>query len=275
MSRIPPILPDDAGVQSSISPAGTGSDPALIATRLAQVRGRIAAVEAAAGRTPGSVRLLLATKTLDAATVTAALAADKAAIAANAAITPVAIGENRVQELVAKAPVVAELASDIHLIGPLQSNKVNAALRWADCIQTVTDLELAHRLDRRCVIIDRTVDVLIQVNVSDESSKHGTPPDHAASLARAVAALPRLRLRGLMTVGANTPDTAVVRAGYATLRELRDQIRDSAPGTDTVVELSMGMSRDIEVAVAEGATIVRVGSAVFGARPVPVSPPVW
>jgi len=116
--------------------------------------------------------------------------------------------------------------------------------------------------------------VLVQVNVSGEPTKHGAAPGDALDLVRAVAGHDRLRLRGFMTVGANSPDDREVRAGYAALRDLRDTVRDSGePGTADAVELSMGMSRDLEAAVAEGATVVRVGTAVFGARPAPAGDP--
>ncbi|GIG25317.1 YggS family pyridoxal phosphate-dependent enzyme [Cellulomonas denverensis] len=227
--------------------------------RLARVRARIAAAESAAGRSPGSVRLLLATKTQDAAAIRAALLADAAASATTAgAAHRILIGENRVQELVAKAPELIDLAPELHLIGPLQSNKVNAALRWASCVQSVDSTALAERLDRRCAAEGRTLDVMVQVNVSGEPTKSGVSPADAEALADRVRALDRLRLRGLMTIGANSPDQDLVRAGFARLRDLGARI-----GT---TELSMGMSRDLEAAVQEGATIVRVGTAVFGAR---------
>jgi pyridoxal phosphate enzyme (YggS family) len=243
-----------------------------LAERLARVRARIAAAESAAGRPPGSVRLLLATKTLDAATVRSALLADIAATAATAGPARRAlVGENRVQELVAKAPELADLAPELHVIGPLQSNKVNAALRWATCVQSVDSPALAERLARRCADTGRTaLDVLVQVNVTAEPTKHGVAPADALDVVRAVAGLEHLRLRGFMTVGANTTDEREVRAGYAALRDLRDKVAHSGEhGTADAVELSMGMSRDLEAAVAEGATIVRVGTAVFGARPAP------
>jgi pyridoxal phosphate enzyme (YggS family) len=242
-----------------------------VAERLARVRARIAAAEAAAGRDPGSVRLLLATKSTDAATVRAALLADLAGTATTAgAARRVLVGENRVQELVAKAPGLIDLAPELHVIGPLQSNKVNAALRWATCVQSVDSPGLADRLARRCADVDRTLDVLVQVNVSGEPTKHGVAPQDALDVVRAVAGHDRLRLRGFMTIGANTTDERAVRAGYALLRDLRDKVAGSAePGTADAVELSMGMSRDLEAAVAEGATVVRVGTAVFGARPAP------
>jgi pyridoxal phosphate enzyme (YggS family) len=240
-------------------------DRDVLVARLAAVRARIGTAAAAAGRAPGEVRLLLATKTMPAAVVRAALSADAAMCAADDRLVPVLVGENRVQELVAKGPDLADLAPATHLIGPLQSNKVNAALRWATCVESVESLDLARRLSDRAG--DRRVDVCVQVNVSGEETKHGVLPSAAVELAVDVAALDGVRLVGFMTVGANSTDVATVRAGYALLRQVRDDVRASgAPGTTEARELSMGMSRDLEAAVAEGATIVRVGTAVFGSR---------
>jgi len=229
-----------------------------VADRLTAVRRRISRAADAAGRDPRGVRLLLASKTMAADVIAAALAADEDR---DADELPVLLGENRVQELVAKAPVLAELAPTWHVIGPLQSNKVNAALRWATCIESVASIELARRIADRATA--GPCDVMVQVNVSGEPTKHGVPPEAAVALATDVAALDGLRLTGFMTVGANSPDEAVVRGGYRALRDLRD---DTARHVPTAVELSMGMSRDLEAAVAEGATLVRVGSAVFGPR---------
>ncbi|MDM7856567.1 YggS family pyridoxal phosphate-dependent enzyme [Cellulomonas alba] len=235
-----------------------------IADRLASVRRRVSAAARAAGREPADVRILLATKTQPAERVLAALAADAAACAAEPALQRVLVGENRVQELVEKGPHVGPAAPAMHLIGPLQSNKVNAALRWATCVETVESLEPAQRLSSRA---PRELDVLVQVNVSGEQTKHGVDPADAVDLAMRVASLPSLRLRGFMTIGARSPDDELVRAGYARLRALRDEVLASgAPGTDDALELSMGMSGDLEAAISEGATIVRVGTAVFGAR---------
>jgi len=230
--------------------------------RLAAARERVARAAVDAGRDPGDVRILLASKTQPASAVRAALEA-----AAELDI-PVLLGENRVQELVAKAPELADLAPTWHLIGPLQSNKVNHTLAWAHGIESVASLELAERIARRAGATDRTVDVFVQVNVSGEETKFGAAPTDAAALAARVAALDAIRLRGFMTIGANTREAAVVREGFATLRALRDGVVASgAPGTESATELSMGMSGDLELAVAEGATIVRLGTAVFGARP--------
>jgi len=237
-----------------------------LAARIAAVRSRIDDAAAAAGRDPREVRLLLATKTQDAATVLEAVAA-----AASASGVPVLVGENRVQELVAKAPALADAVADgrvaIHMIGHLQRNKVNQVLATAACVQSVDSLELAQALATRSERAGRVLDVLVQVNVSGEKSKSGVAPGDAA-LATAVATLPGLRLTGFMTIGARSPDPAVVAAGFARLRQVRDDVVASgAPGTEHARDLSMGMTGDLDLAVHEGATIVRVGTGVFGARP--------
>lgn len=248
------------GTSPGTSPSTADPDDDL-AARLRAVHRRIAAAESAAARPVGSVRLLLATKTVPAPPIRAALAA------ASSLGRPVLLGENRVQELVAKGPELADLHPDVHVIGHLQSNKVNAALRWASCVETVDTPDLADRLGERAARAGQLLDVLVQVNVSGEATKYGVEPADAVPLAVRVAAVEGLRLRGLMTVGARSPDDAVVRAGYALLRRLRDDVVASgAPGTSDATALSMGMSGDLEAAVAEGATLVRVGSAVFGAR---------
>ena len=225
-----------------------------VAERIAAVRVRIAA--AAGDRSPSDVRLLLATKTLPDDVV-------RAAVLAGADL----IGENRVQELVAHAAAVADLRPEIHLIGHLQSNKVTAVVHperaFVSCVESVDSSALAQRLSRRCADLDRDLDVMVQVNVSGEVTKSGVAPEVAADLAAEVAALPRLHLTGFMTIGLNSPDAAAVRTGYARLRTIRDAVAGELPQAR---ELSMGMSGDLELAVAEGATIVRVGTAVFGAR---------
>ena len=228
-----------------------------VVARLAEVRARIAAAEQAAGRAAGSVRLLLATKTVPTSRV-------RAAIAAGVDL----IGENRVQELVAKGPELDGVDVEIHLIGHLQGNKVNPVLRWATCVQSVDSLEIATRLAERSADAGRVLDVMVQVNVSGEDTKYGALPDAAGDLAREVAALDGLRLTGFMTIGSNSADSGLVRAGYARLREVRDDVVGAATARSAhATELSMGMSGDLELAIAEGATIVRIGTAVFGSRP--------
>ena len=242
------------------------SMPDTVAYALARVQERIDSACRAAGRDPAGVRLLLATKTQPADVVREALC--------SAAPGTVLIGENRVQELVEKAPALADLQVAAHLIGPLQSNKINHALRalalhGRACVETVDSLDLAKKLSARVTggPLD-PLDIMIQVNVSGEQSKAGIDPDRAVDLAQAVAELSGLTVGGFMTIAAPTLDESVARAQFALLRGVRDEVVGSGvPGTAGARELSMGMSRDLEWAVAEGATIVRVGSAVFGARP--------
>jgi PLP dependent protein len=227
-----------------------------VGARLAQVRRRVADAATTAGRDPADVQVLLASKTMPVHAVAAALVADDER---DPRLARVLLGENRVQELTAKAPELASLSPTWHVIGPLQSNKVNAALRWASCVQSVASLDLARRLAERSTALD----VMVQVNVSGEETKHGVAPAAAVDLALDVAQIDGLRLAGLMTIGANSIDTGLVRAGFALLRTLRDEVAATVP---TATGLSMGMSRDLEIAVDEGATIVRIGSAVFGNR---------
>ena len=250
-----------------------------IAENLAVVRRRIADAAHVVGRDPAEVRLLLAVKTQP-------VDAIRAALDAGADL----LGHNRAQELVATGPGLAAPGTpghEMHFIGHLQSNKVNQVLRWAGCVQTVDTLRLAQRLDaavaRRGSGTDGAgrngqaaeddggaapLDVMVQVNTSGEPTKAGVDPAGAAELASAVGALPHLRLRGFMTIGANSPDVDVVRASYEALAQARrDVLAGGAPGTGDAIELSMGMSGDLEIAVAAGATMVRVGTAVFGARP--------
>lgn len=189
-----------------------------LSARLLRVRERITAAAEAAGRSPDDVVLLLATKTQPADAVRAAVLADRAAGSA-----PCCSARTASRSLVAKAPALTDLDVPYHLIGPLQTNKVNAALRVADSVDSVESVDLARRLSERCADRDRALDVMVQVNVSGEPSKHGVEPAAALDVALAVAALPGLRLTGLQTVGANSPDEAEVRAGYALLARLRDE----------------------------------------------------
>ena len=245
-----------------------------IPARLAAVHERAAAAAEAAGRDPHDVRVLLATKTQESPAVLAGVEAALAAADRAGDGRPVLVGENRVQELVAKAPALADLVAagrlGVHMIGHLQRNKANQVLATATCVESVDSLALATALAARAERDGRTLDVMVQVNVSGEESKSGVPPEDAAVFATRVAGLAGLRLTGFMTIGARSDDDAVVRAGFARLRGVRDEVLASgSPGTADARELSMGMTGDLELAVAEGATIVRVGTAVFGARPTP------
>ena len=244
------------------------SDPdEALSRRLADIRERVGAAATAAGRSPDDVRILLATKTQSAALIAAAIRAG----------FPL-IGENRVQEVTGKADELAALLPGVpfrrHFIGRLQSNKINKLLPLVDCVESVDDADLAARLAERAAAAGRRLDVLAQVNVSGEDSKAGVAPERIQDLVGAIAAYDALQLRGLMTIGLNSPDSAAVRAGFELLAELRDQIAGPAGGESGAVlpVLSMGMSNDFELAIAAGATEVRIGSAAFGARP-PVRTP--
>lgn len=229
------------------------TDESGLTTRLHLLADRIAAAATASGRRPDQVRMLLATKIQPAAVIAVALRAGF-----------VLIGENRVSEVTDKAEALQDIPHNTQLIGHLQRNKVNAVLPFIDGLQSLDTVALARRIADR--LDGRELEVMVQVNVSGEDSKNGVDPADAPALIDAVGELPGLRLTGLMTIGLNSSDLSAVRRGYAVLRELRDR---HLPGG----ELSMGMSGDFEAAIAEGATVVRIGSAVFGARPTAGPPP--
>jgi pyridoxal phosphate enzyme (YggS family) len=204
-----------------------------------------------AGR-PHPVRLLAVSKTRPAAAVRAMAAAGQRAF-----------GENYVQEGVAKARELQDLALEWHLIGHLQTNKCRDAAAHFDWVQSVDRVRLVDALDRARPDSLPPLNVLVQVNVDGEAGKGGCAPDEVPALAERIAASPRLRLRGLMAIPEPHPDPAVRRAAFRRLRELFDATAAAHPGVDT---LSMGMSDDFGLAIAEGSTLVRVGTALFGAR---------
>ena len=175
-----------------------------------------------------------------------------------------AFGENYVQEAQAKIGELAGMDLEWHLIGHLQSNKAELAAQLFDWVQTVDRHKLIGALSRYRPADRAPLNVLVQVNIDDEASKHGCRPDEVAGLAEAIAAEPRLRLRGLMAIPAPHPDTARRIDAFRRMQALQDQLAAKHPGVDT---LSMGMSEDYALAVAHGATMVRIGTALFGARP--------
>ena len=223
-----------------------------IAARLDAVRARIAAAARHAGRDPADVKLLAVSKTWPAEAVREAAAAGQRAF-----------GENYVQEGVDKVEALRALGLEWHFIGPLQSNKTRPVANAFDWVHGIDRLKIAERLSAQRDVHLPPLNVCIQVNVSGEDSKSGVAPDEAGALAHAVAALPRLRLRGLMCIPEPSADEAVLRARFAVLRGLYDGLRAAGLALDT---LSMGMSHDLEPAIAEGANIVRVGTAIFGER---------
>ncbi|CAJ6140878.1 pyridoxal phosphate enzyme, YggS family [Burkholderia pseudomallei] len=225
-----------------------------LAARLASVHRRIDEAARAAGRAPGSVTLLAVSKTFPADAVRAAYAAGQRAF-----------GENYVQESIDKISTLADLRAELewHFIGPLQSNKTRPVAERFDWVHTIDRLKIAQRLSEQRPAHLPPLNVCVQVNISGEASKSGVAPADAAGLARAVAALPALRLRGLMAIPETETDPEAKRAPHRALHALFEQLRASGLALDT---LSMGMSDDLEAAVAEGATIVRIGTAIFGAR---------
>nr|WP_275672446.1 YggS family pyridoxal phosphate-dependent enzyme [Thermomonas alba] len=186
------------------------------------------------------------------------------AVAALAAQGQRAFGENYVQEALPKITALRELGLEWHLIGHLQSNKAREAAQAFDWVQSVDRPKLVEALARHRPPEAGPLNVLIQVNIDDEASKSGCRPEEVPALAEAIAAQPRLRLRGLMAIPAPAPDMARRRAAFRAMSELFDALAHAHPGIDT---LSMGMSEDYLDAIAEGATMVRIGSALFGPRP--------
>jgi hypothetical protein len=186
------------------------------------------------------------------------------AVAALAACGQQAFGENYVQEAIAKAAKLAPLGLEWHLIGPLQSNKCREAAETFDWLQSLDRSRLIEPLNRFRPPGRAPLNILVQVNVDAEASKSGCAPEDMLPLARAVAAASNLRLRGVMGIGAPFPDFERRRASFRRLRELLEVMLGEFPGIDT---LSMGMSEDFELAIAEGATMVRIGSNLFGPRP--------
>lgn len=223
-----------------------------ISANLQAVAARIAAAARAAGRDPASIRLLAVSKTRPAEDVRAA-----------ALTGQTAFGENYVQEGVDKIDALRDFALEWHFIGPLQSNKTRAVAQSFDWVHGIERLKIAERLSAQRDVHLPPLQVCIQVNVSGEQSKSGVAPGDALALARAVAGLPRLQLRGLMCIPEPTADEALLRSRFAALRQLKDELAEEGLVLDT---LSMGMSDDLELAIAEGATMVRVGTAIFGER---------
>jgi len=227
---------------------------ATIASNIQQVHRRIEAACAAAQRPVQSVTLLSVSKTFSAEAVRDAYAAGERRF-----------GENYAQEGIDKIAALADLRGQLewHLIGPLQSNKTRAVAEQFDWVQSVDRLKTAQRLSDQRPPELAPLQLCLQVNISGEASKSGLAPEDVAVLAHAVAALPRVRLRGLMAVPEPTADLAAQRARHAALHRLWTSLRAQGLTLDT---LSIGMSTDLEAAVLEGSTMVRIGSAIFGTR---------
>ncbi|MFJ2620118.1 YggS family pyridoxal phosphate-dependent enzyme [Glutamicibacter sp. NPDC087344] len=240
------------------SAAAHAKTQADFAANLASVRERIARAELEAGRTPGSVRLLPVTKTVP---------SDRLRLAIAAGVEW--LGENKVQEALQKSEELADLPHlKYSVIGHLQTNKAKYVARFAHEFQALDNLRQAQALQRRLEAEERTLDVFVQVNTSGEESKFGLDPDDTVAFVKQLPAFDRLQVKGLMTLAIFSTDQIAVRRCFQKLSALRDSVREINPD---IKELSMGMSGDFELAIAEGATVVRVGQGIFGARALPDS----
>lgn len=223
-----------------------------ISARIAAVRQRIAAAARAVGRDPDAIGLLAVSKTHPPASIRLAAAQGIRCI-----------GENYLQEALKKQAALTDLALEWHFIGPIQSNKTGSLARHFDWVHSVDRVKVARRLDAQRPGDLPPLNICLQVNISAEEGKAGATPGELAALAEVCAGLPRLRLRGVMAIPAVTSDPRAQRAAFADVRAAFEALQRNHPGLDT---LSMGMSADLEAAVAEGATLVRVGTDIFGAR---------
>jgi pyridoxal phosphate enzyme (YggS family) len=227
----------------------------MIISNLKEVHDRIEAACKLAGRNPLDVQLLLATKTVP---------ADKIRIAIEAAEN--LIGENKMQELRDKDPGLKELNVERHFIGHLQTNKIKDVLKYVSCIQSLDRLNLAQELDKQLQKERRNLDVFIQVNTSFEESKFGLKPDEVISFIREMNHYGTLKIKGLMTIGLLDVEKEKMQPSLRLLREIRDEIYKAKIEGISELKLSMGMSQDLEMAIAEGSNMVRIGTSIFGNR---------
>lgn len=232
-----------------------------IAQNIAEIKGRMAEACKKAGRNPEEVKLLLATKTVPADRIKLALATGETLI-----------GENKVQELRDKYEELKEVPHTKHFIGHLQTNKIKDILKAeVACIESLDRWDAAEKLQQRLEYEDKTIEVLIQVNTSYEDSKFGLDPSEAVDFVKKVVTLDRLKIKGLMTIGLFSAEIEEVRKCFQMLKKIQQEIiAENIPNVE-MKELSMGMSGDLETAIEEGSTIIRVGTAIFGKREYPDS----
>ena len=236
-----------------MSDAATLAD--TVAANLQAVRSRIERAALGAGRSPRDILLVAVSKTFGPERIRAAAAAGQ-----------LDFGENKVQEALAKIPALADLPLRWHLIGHLQSNKARKAVGPFALVHSVDSLDLLRRLDRIAAETGRRIEVLVQLDLAGEATKFGLPPEELDGVLDAARDLEHARVRGLMLLPPWFDDPERARPFFRRLRELRDRQLDRGVPPDLLRDLSMGMSHDFEVAIAEGATIVRVGTAIFGRR---------
>ena len=214
-----------------------------------------------AGRNPKEVKLLMATKTVSADRIKIALQTGQTLIA-----------ENKVQEVKEKYEDIKNIPHTSHFIGHLQTNKIKDILKYGvQCVQSVDRLDLAEKLHQKLLAEGREIDILIQVNTSNEESKFGVSPENTLDLVKEISTLSTLKIKGLMTIGLFSSDEERVRTCFQLLKRLQQKITNLNLPNVEMKELSMGMSGDLEIAIQEGATIVRVGTAIFGERIYPDS----
>ena len=232
-----------------------------IAQNIAEIKGRMAEACKKAGRNPEEVKLLLATKTVPADRIKLALATGETLI-----------GENKVQELRDKYEELKEVPHTKHFIGHLQTNKIKDILKAeVACIESLDRWDAAEKLQQRLEYEDKTIEILIQVNTSYEDSKFGLDPSEAVDFVKKVSTLDRLKIKGLMTIGLFSAEIEEVRKCFQLLKKIQQEIiAENIPNVE-MKELSMGMSGDLETAIEEGSTIIRVGTAIFGKREYPDS----
>lgn len=225
----------------------------IIAEKVSEVRQEISRCEQLAVREPGTVTLLAVSKTRKSDELREAYAAGQRLF-----------GENYLQEAQQKMTELADLPIEWHFIGPIQSNKTRPIAEAFDWVHSVDRLKIAQRLSEQRPSDKGDLNICLQVNISDEANKAGCSETETAALAEQIAALPHLRLRGLMAIPEATDDPTAQRQAFARMRALFEQVRERVPTLDT---LSMGMSGDLEAAIVEGSTMVRIGTALFGPRP--------
>lgn len=226
-----------------------------ILTNIARIRERIRRACMQCGRQPDEVQLLLATKTVPASAIRTAIEAGERLI-----------GENKVQELRDKDAGLQGLDLERHFIGHLQNNKIKDVLKYASCIQSLDRISIAEQLDKRLQAEGRSIDVYVQVNTSAEASKFGITPEQSIAFVKELARFDTLRLKGLMTIGLLDADPEWRRPSLRQLRLVRNKIMRAGIHHTGPLGLSMGMSGDMEMAIEEGATMVRIGTAIFGNR---------
>lgn len=212
------------------------------------------------GRSGNEVRLLMATKTVPASIIIEAFKAGETLI-----------GENKVQELLSKADELSSFPHESHFIGHLQSNKIKDVIKYAHCIESIDRLDLAEKLEKKLTAENKIMDVFIQVNTSKEESKFGCTEEEAIPLVENVLKMPHLKIKGLMTIGLFSDDINLTRPCFKVLYNIRKKIDSLHLINEKDLGLSMGMSGDFEMAIEEGATIVRVGTSIFGKRVYPDS----